>query len=378
MADAESHIARIDPANVAPIKSPVSWLWGLVLTVVAVAASLLSPPTTDVIGAVLPNDVVIAQAARLAESFEELEKFNEEESDPEIEELIKELAASVEEMREPGVDTREALAKLSEMELALQQKQRELLEQNASAVLAEIGEALSLAEQFAAAGEAMSAGDMEKAAAELAKLELPEIDRKTERAMIEKLEQAQNDGDGTHQNLRKAAGEISQGLTLRDRGRFREGVEGLAGECRNQGRRTKLADLLRRQCQCLGECKGECAGQPTNKDGKGKGGKNWGLGRSGNEPGEQTPKLATNTELKVTGQESDEGNVDTETLSAPDQQQEAVRQYRAAAERYEQISESVLSSEPIPLGHRQTIRRYFEMIRPQGTETDMVQERMAQ
>ena len=32
------------------------------------------------------------------------------------------------------------------------------------------------------------------------------------------------------------------------------------------------------------------------------------------------------------------------------------------------MSEAVLDSEPIPLGHRQTIRRYFELIRPQGDE----------
>ena len=34
----------------------------------------------------------------------------------------------------------------------------------------------------------------------------------------------------------------------------------------------------------------------------------------------------------------------------------------------------MLDSEPIPLGHRQTIRRYFELIRPQSAETDAVLE----
>jgi len=59
-------------------------------------------------------------------------------------------------------------------------------------------------------------------------------------------------------------------------------------------------------------------------------------------------------------------------LTSPEQQQEATRQYREKVDKYEQISESVLDSEPIPLGHRQTIRRYFEMIRPQQAETDQV------
>jgi hypothetical protein len=53
-----------------------------------------------------------------------------------------------------------------------------------------------------------------------------------------------------------------------------------------------------------------------------------------------------------------------------EQEQEAVRQYRQNSEKYEALSESVLESESIPLGYRQTIRRYFEMIRPQGAESD--------
>jgi hypothetical protein len=45
-------------------------------------------------------------------------------------------------------------------------------------------------------------------------------------------------------------------------------------------------------------------------------------------------------------------------------------------ERYEAMSEAVLNSESIPLGHRQTIRRYFESLRPRSAETDEVFERM--
>ena len=37
-------------------------------------------------------------------------------------------------------------------------------------------------------------------------------------------------------------------------------------------------------------------------------------------------------------------------------------------QKYRKMTEAALNSEPIPLGHRQTIRRYFELIRPQGDE----------
>jgi len=41
------------------------------------------------------------------------------------------------------------------------------------------------------------------------------------------------------------------------------------------------------------------------------------------------------------------------------------------------MTEAALNSEPIPLGHRQTIRRYFELIRPQGDEAEKADTKVA-
>ena len=76
--------------------------------------------------------------------------------------------------------------------------------------------------------------------------------------------------------------------------------------------------------------------------------------------------------MNLKGKDSGTGESDIETEKGPEQDQEAVRQYRQNREKYEAMSESVLESETIPLGHRQTIRRYFEMIRPSAGETDAV------
>lgn len=76
--------------------------------------------------------------------------------------------------------------------------------------------------------------------------------------------------------------------------------------------------------------------------------------------------------MNVTGMESEEGEVGVETVSTPEQRQEASRRYRDQVDKHEQISEFALDSVPIPLGHRQTIRRYFQMIRPQDAEMDGV------
>ena len=136
-----------------------------------------------------------------------------------------------------------------------------------------------------------------------------------------------------------------------------------------------MKDLLKKQCRCLGDCKGECESEcscagNSNK----KGGNNWGLGKSSNEPGDKTSKLNSAKKMNIKGQQGDSGEVDVETIKSSEQKQEAVREYRKQAKKYEQMSESVLSEEAIPLGHRQTIRRYFESIRPSGAETDAVKE----
>jgi len=374
LADTEEHLARIDPVAVAPIKAPRPWYWGLGFAVAALVIAIIAAPKVEVVAAPVANETVVSQAARLENSLTELEKFNEQQADSELKKLLEELSVKIEELKQPGLDPKEALAKLSEMEASLQQQQAELNEQNDAASLQSVGEALSLAESLQAAGQAMSQGEMEKAAEELAKVELPELDRQTERAITEKLEQAkQNSGEGKQKQLQEAIGQMAQGLSQGDQSKFKDGAQGLAGECKKQGRRKKLSDLLRKQCQCLSECKGECESECKNTGmSKGKGGNKWGLGASGNEPGEKTAKLKTAPQLNITGQESAEGEVDVETIDSPEQQQEAVRQYREKAKQYEQLSESALDSEPIPLGHRQTIRRYFELIRPQGGETDAV------
>ena len=126
----------------------------------------------------------------------------------------------------------------------------------------------------------------------------------------------------------------------------------------------------------MGECKSECECECKSKsDCTKKGGSKAGAGSSGNQPGDKTGLLKSGQKLQLKGQESASGDVDVETIKSNEQQQEAVRKYREKSESYEQLTESVLSSEPIPLGHRQTIRRYFEMIRPQAGETEEVIER---
>ncbi|WP_254508220.1 hypothetical protein [Anatilimnocola floriformis] len=372
-ADALDHLQSIKPHEVVP--------WHMPRVLPYAAAAFIATLSLVIVGGwnrpataskPAPLDVVIAQAERAAAELTELEQYAEKEKDEDLKKLVKELAVAIEELKQPGTDVREALAKLSEMQAALQSEQAKRNPVSMDAQFQAVGEALALAEQLSEAGQALSAGQYEKAAEQLAKAEAPELDRATEKAVKEKLEKAAKQADSSGQNsLSNALSQMSSGLG-NDRKGFSEGSQKLAGEASKQGKRKKLHDLLTKQCNCLGECKGECECESTSKN-KSKsnkpGGKNWGLAGSDGELGERTAKLGGKQE-KIKGQQSGEGEVETETTHSPEGSQQSQREYRENYAKYKKISEDVLDSEPIPLGHRQTIRRYFESIRPNDAETD--------
>ena len=56
--------------------------------------------------------------------------------------MLKDLAKQLTELKEPGLDPKEALARLSEMEAALQEMQKQVGEASIEAELQEVGDAL--------------------------------------------------------------------------------------------------------------------------------------------------------------------------------------------------------------------------------------------
>lgn len=80
--------------------------------------------------------------------------------------------------------------------------------------------------------------------------------------------------------------------------------------------------------------------------------------------------LGTPTELdgnrvrqQVSGQPGD-GTSEIETESSPDGRQQAAQAYRKVYAKYRKLSDAVMVEEAIPLGQRQIIKRYFELIHP--------------
>ena len=376
--DAGNHLLCVNPVAVAPIRAPKTWGWGILMAVIACLLSFFSGQPKRIHAATEINMVIAAQADRAEIGLQELKQFQQEQHDPELDKILKEVARQLTDLKTPGLDPKEALARLSQMEAALQKIQQQVAEASVEAELQEAGEALTLADAMAVAGQAMANGEMEKAAEELSNLELPELDRKTEKAIGEALEQIQNSkSEGSKkQNLKESLKKVAEGMSSGDRNKFQDGMKGLAGECRKQGQKNKLSDLLKKQCQCLSECKSECESEgraQAQAQSNQKNGLKAGTG-STNLNGDKTTRQKTGREINLKGEDSGSGDSDIETEQGTEeeQEQEAVRQYRQNVDKYEALNESVLESESIPPGHRQTIRRYFEMIRPIAGEIDAV------
>lgn len=376
VADAMDHLSKIDARQVVPMQSP-----GLLPAAVGatLAAGLLLVLTWNIgpgeAVAMEANAVIVEQAEILDKSLEELEEAVREEPNTELQKLLKELKEKIEELKEPGVDPREALAKLSEMQAGLEALQREYSAGDIDAELKSMGEALTLSQDMAAAGKALSEGAFEKAAAELEKLELPDLDRKTAKSLEEKLKKASDKLGGKGMAaMSQATGEMAEGTGAGDKSKFKEGSKKLGSGLKKQARRKKINDLLKKQCKTLGECKNCCCEGNCESEGKktGSPSNNWGKGTAGKPGGEKTSPLGKGRNEQVTGKMNDSGESDIETEHTAEGAQEAQRQFTERFAQFQKESEAVLDSEPIPLGHRQTIRKYFELIRPSNAEMDKV------
>lgn len=368
LADAVQHLQRIEAKQVVPFALPKSFRWSLVTTALAVV--LLCWPTGYSqlsAGPSKPLDAIIAEAEIVEEDLQKLLDELPEKHSPEIEALIKEMLAKAEEMKEPGVDLREALAKLSEMQSALQVAAAEFNVAATDEAMKSIGEALQSAEALQEAGKALQQGQYDKAAEQLAKLDDPKLDRKESRAVSDKLKKAsESAGQQGMKKLSEAAKEAAEGLDKDNPSQCKSGLCKL-GECaKKQGNCKKIGDMLKKQCDKLGECKSNCQGncqgdgnklanKPSLKAGK---------GTNSEIQGDRTDLAAKRNEEKIQGLKGDQGDSDVETLTTPDGNEEAKRGLKDVYHKYRKLSDAVLESEDIPLGHRQTIRRYFEAIRP--------------
>jgi hypothetical protein len=376
IADAVDHLRRVDPRQVVPLKRPRSLPYALGLWVAAagIAVVLWLFPFGNASVEAGPSQVppqILAEAERLQESLQDLEEIARQDENKELEQLVEQLRKKTEEMKQPGIDEREALAKLSEMEAAIQAQQAQYNTAVVDGQLQSLGSAMSAAAALEGAGKALEECKLDKAAQELEKLDEPNLERKEAKVVEEKLKKvAKEMGDVGLGQLSGAVSDFADSVKG-GKGKGKKATKVLAKEVKNQARRKRINDLLNAELDNLKEGKCNCQSNSLVKGKKPEKSTSpsstFGAATSGNVQGEKTNLLGQRNNVDITGTPG-EGPSDVETTASPEARQQARRGYKDVYKKYRRMSDAVLDSEPIPLGHRQTIRRYFELIRPQNSD----------
>jgi hypothetical protein len=371
LADAAEHLSKVSATEAVPLR--VSRALPAALISLALAAAMLTMPLSKRVeaGPTRPDENIVAVAEQVADDLKELDKVAEEQSDEEMKDLLKEMKELAEEMKEPGVDTREAMAKLSAMQQSILALQAEMNLGLVDGQMQSLGEALSAAEALEPAASALQEGKYEKAAKALEDpIDPGQLERKEAKTLKEKLERvAKAMNDAGLGQISEGVTEMMEGLDDPPNGKFGKGSKAVAKFASKQASRKKIKEILDIEIDKLEECKGQCDSDkavrirmPMKSESPSR---NAGANISGNTEGEKTEKGLNRERQDITGTQGD-GPSEIETVHNPEGRQQAQRGFREAYERARAKSEAVLESEPIPLGHRQTIRRYFELIRPQN------------
>ena len=385
MTEAESHLAKVVPKAVVPMTMPrvgPAAIGGTVL-----AALLLFWPTGPREAEAGPEatpDYVVAtvegqkekwaeRRKELAESLNDVEDQKSEDDKKAMKELVEKKDKKLDEMASPTANEREVLAKLAEMSATNQAMLDQLNVAALDGQLGALGTALAASQAFEAAGKALMKGDLEKAAKEFEKLDEVKLTPKEAKDLDQKLrEQQKKMADAGQGSLSDAVGELADGLNGSGKGGVGKAGKNIAKQINNAIRRKKAANLLNADEEDAKDAKsamGENGGSRTKKKEKSDSpSSNWGRGISGNTEGDKTKLNGKRNEMQLTGTPGDKGDSDVETLTTPEARQQAGRDYKDKFAKGKKESDAVLESEPIPLGHRQTVKKYFELIRPSADD----------
>jgi len=381
--DARRHAEQVDPKAVQPYRLPQNVSWSLGITLLAFAIAVASPflDRHQAFAAMERLQEVVSAVETLREDLiekvDELAENNPEEKEIKI--LADKLQELLNQLDESANDRKESLGTLSEMEAAIRSTITAFQLESVDVSMKELAEALSAAEATRTAGQAIKEGQYSKAADELEKLNTDEMSKQERRAVSEQLRKAAAGMNRRSQNsLSQATLKIAEALEQSDPSQCKDGACELAGECRKQSLRKGICEGLECKLALLGLCKSECNGGQCQKNGgdgtnkSDQASKSWGTGTAGNPTtGEETNLDSTRQRKDITGMMGTSGDSEYEELKSSEAQQElSGREFRDAFQEYRKMSEAVLETEPIPLGQRQMIRRYFESIRPSEADAN--------
>ena len=373
--DTAEQIPHIQPRAVYPIRLPkMFWL----------CAAVLAADLVILHGNFFPSAESTEPAIQLplvedTELLEEIVRQTEELVQKHAEELsLQKLSEQMEKLWDKfdmkTLNVKESLATLSEMEDALQTAMDALQLETMEESIQELAKTLELADQTAPISKALEKGNYHEAAMELKKLDaemMNDLTQPERKAMAEEMKTIAENAEKRNQKpLQEAAQNMSDALKNDDADQYKSATDALANEVEKHGVRQSIGKDLAKQQMALGLLKAE-SGPGNMSGGKGtdkteQASQTWGSGAAGNpNEGKETDLQGQRQRETLTGTLTEEGDSLTETIETKETEEaKSLVQYREQYQQYQRISEAVLDSEPIPLGQRQVIRRYFEAIRP--------------
>ena len=368
--DAEGHLDRVDPAECVPLtaeRTPLGVAAGL-----ATAAGLLmalhlynAPPVLA--RATLPVAASTAEGLE-REMLAEIKQLAEQSEDPAIEELLRELRDKVDRLKTEPVDEADLLAELSDMESALAEARASMQIELNDEIVASLAKAIEPADSMRDAGEALKDQDYDRAAEEFAAVDPKDLADQERRAVADNVKRmVQNLGGAKPGSLSGTLSKLAENLDNQNLSECKKCLGKLAKACQKQSQCKKCGQCLAKQMNLLAQCKGQCRGQCDSPFARKSDSPSTTAGSAASgdpNSGPATRLDGSRQQDQITGTMGDRGDSETELLQSPEAQQGAARGYTAKYQDYRRQAEAVLQSEPLPQSHRQTVRAYFEAIRP--------------
>jgi len=378
--DAAEHLVIVRPRAVLPIRLPkMFWIAAGIFAVDGAVLFLIqnnfyrSLGNTESVFQTLPIENGVLRDEIVAKTEELAQKHTGEQS---LLNLSRQLETLMDKFEVASMDAKESLMTLSEMEEAFQAAMEALQLETMGELMQELAKTLELAEKTLPISKALEKGDFGQAALDLKKLDAKTLNSLTKperKAMAEQMQTiADNAAKRNQKPMQEAAQHMSDALKNDDGELGKSAADSLANEVEKHGIRQSIGKDLGNKQMMLGMMKAESGlgmsgGKGTDKAKTAS--ETWGSGTAGNpNTGQETTLQGQRQQQTLTGTLGEQGDSLMETLDSHEMTTaKSQQEYREQYQHYQKISEAVLDTEPIPLGQRQVIRRYFESIRP-GSE----------
>ena len=390
LAQTASSLQRVDWRRAWPVK--ISWLGRVAGTVTlltiafvgwrftALRSGLPPPPTAQT------RDTALA----LRQVFDDWDQSERAQHDPELRELLDGLRPLREKLarRDAALETKEAFKELSRVEDKLAAAQAKLDAQSLQPLAADLAAALEKVDGLGTLAADVRRRDFEHAEAHAgqAARQMQAPDAKPPQGAqaadaAGKFGQlAQQFGQQGNAGAQRSMSDLKNGLQQNQTSELGKGLDGLKQSLANQNARDaqkrNLSLQLHQMSLCksgLGDKESLCQGlslvpklslQRSEQAGHGAS-----RDTDPNRTGAPGALAADHSQENLHGTANEQGESETTSLSTLDPSPEHAAAASAANFRaYETLSRQAVADENLPLAHRQTIKRYFESIRPDNAD----------